>query len=63
MSIKPTPRCPTCQRTELYFAGCSQVDCPQRKIMTAALPGYGWPTPGVRVGIPGDGRVEPTCKE
>ena len=29
-------RCPRCDRAEKFFDGCSRVECPERKQLTAA---------------------------
>jgi hypothetical protein len=34
---KTPTRCGTCKRGPLYYQGCSVVDCPQRKLITATV--------------------------
>jgi len=57
-------RCQQCNKTEMHFEGCSHVECPERKTVSAAPPdeqGERWYCGG---GVWGNGyRKEPTNHE
>lgn len=62
-----TKNCLTCQRSKKYVEGCSHVDCPQRRPVTAQIVGERCQTPahGILAGVAGSSciRREPTTKD
>jgi hypothetical protein len=63
---RPAEKCSTCQRGAAYFEGCSHVECPKRKPVTAQAIGdtYGCHARGVLFGLAANGGVrrEPTTR-
>lgn len=37
---KDANTCQTCKRGKHYFEGCSIVECPKRRLLSACPPGY-----------------------